>query len=156
MCVCVCARMRVHPPPCLRPLEGESRMCSLSVPECFCVCSLRAGYLHSLSTVDRIRTFNVDRPPPPSVLGVRALGPGSLGGTDCWAFLGRSWVMKWRGSSMTPMAPLASILGPAALGRATGKEVPRLTQRSSSGRSLGSSHPPLLAISRVCSVSLRR
>ena len=57
---------------------------------------------------------------------------------------------------MTPMALLVLILGLVALGRATGKEAPLLTQRSSSGRSLGNSRHLLLEISRVYSVSLRR
>lgn len=57
---------------------------------------------------------------------------------------------------MMPMALLALILEPETPDRATGKEAPLLTQRSSSGRSLESSHHHLLEISKVYSVSLRR
>lgn len=55
---------------------------------------------------------------------------------------------------MTPMALRAPT--PALRDRATGRGAPLSTPRSSSGRSLGNSHPLLLEISRVCSLSLRR
>lgn len=151
--VCMCAH---HPHPCPNLNNDLSKLQTLHlfIPK-YCLFSKNKNMLlcnHSKSA--KTRKFNVVTFPP-TVLGVNFLSV-SWEAPDCRASCGRCWVMKWRESSMTPTARLASTPGPAAPGRATGKEAPLWTQRSSSGRYLGSSRHRLLEISRVYSVSLRR